>query len=36
VNRRVTRGSVISWADVTLDESSSVVKLRREQDSRLA
>ena len=30
--RRVSRGSVVAWADVKLDESSTVVKLRREQD----
>ena len=35
VARRVTRGSVVSWADVALDESATVVKLRRQQDSLL-
>jgi predicted homoserine dehydrogenase-like protein len=30
--RPVASGSVITWDDVRLDESSTVVKLRRQQD----
>jgi predicted homoserine dehydrogenase-like protein len=33
VTAPVAKGAVIRWSDVTLDESSTVVKLRREQDS---
>ena len=33
VVRRVAKGAVIAWADVKLDESSTVVKLRHEQDA---
>jgi predicted homoserine dehydrogenase-like protein len=29
----VTKGSIITWDDVELDESSQVVKLRRQQDA---
>jgi len=29
----VARGEVITWGDVLLDESSTVVRLRREQDA---
>jgi predicted homoserine dehydrogenase-like protein len=32
--RPVAKGAVISWQDVQLDESSTVVKLRRQQDAR--
>ena len=31
--RPVAKGAVISWQDVQLDESSTVVKLRRQQDA---
>lgn len=31
--RRVRKGAVIAWTDVRLDESCTVVKLRREQDA---
>jgi len=31
--KAVRRGSVVSWSDVQLDESSTVVKLRRQQDA---
>jgi predicted homoserine dehydrogenase-like protein len=33
VTRAVPKGAVITWADVKLEESSVVVKLRREQDA---
>jgi len=33
VVRPVARGEIITWDDVTLDESSTVVRLRREQDA---
>ena len=33
ITRRVGKGDVVTWADVRLDESSTVVKLRREQDA---
>jgi predicted homoserine dehydrogenase-like protein len=33
VVRPVARGEVVTWDDVELDESSTVVKLRREQDA---
>ena len=33
VVRRVSLGSVITWDDVKLDEASTVVKLRRQQDA---
>jgi predicted homoserine dehydrogenase-like protein len=33
LTRRVAKGAVLTWADVHLDESSTVVKLRREQDA---
>jgi predicted homoserine dehydrogenase-like protein len=32
VVRPVQRGQVITWADVRLDEDSTLVKLRRQQD----
>lgn len=32
VRRPVARGDVVTWDDVELDETSTVVKLRREQD----
>jgi|GEM_PF-4046251 len=32
----VSKGSVITWDDVHLDETSTVVKLRREQDALTA
>lgn len=32
VVRPVAQGSVVTWGDVSLDEDSTVVKLRREQD----
>jgi predicted homoserine dehydrogenase-like protein len=31
--KAVRKGAVITWADVKLDESSTVVKLRRQQDA---
>ena len=31
--RPVKKGSVVAWSDVTLDEASPVVKLRRQQDT---
>ncbi len=34
VERSVSRGQVVSWEDVALDESSVVVRLRRDQDRR--
>jgi predicted homoserine dehydrogenase-like protein len=33
VARPVSAGSILTWQDVQLDESSAVVRLRREQDS---
>ncbi len=33
--RPVTEGKVITWDDVKLDETSTVVKLRRQQDAQL-
>jgi predicted homoserine dehydrogenase-like protein len=33
VVRAVSRGAVVRWADVAVDESSTVVKLRRQQDA---
>jgi predicted homoserine dehydrogenase-like protein len=33
VTRPVAKGAVITWKDVRLDESKTVVKLRRQQDS---
>ena len=33
VVRPVAAGQVITWADVALDEASTVVKLRRQQDA---
>jgi len=33
VVRRVSLGSVITWDDVSLDETSTVVRLRRQQDA---
>ena len=33
LKRPVARGEVVRWADVELDESSPVVRLRREQDA---
>ncbi len=33
VVRPVLRGQVVTWADVALDETSTVVKLRRQQDA---
>jgi predicted homoserine dehydrogenase-like protein len=35
VVRPVLRGRIITWNDVQLDESSTVVRLRRQQDARL-
>ncbi len=32
IARRVRKGAVIAWSDVKLDESCTVVKLRRQQD----
>jgi predicted homoserine dehydrogenase-like protein len=32
VNKQVPAGDFLTWEDVTLDENSQVVKLRREQD----
>jgi predicted homoserine dehydrogenase-like protein len=32
VTRPVAAGAIITWDDVGLDETSTVVKLRREQD----
>lgn len=32
VRRPVSAGDIVTWADVQLDETSTVVKLRREQD----
>ncbi len=34
--RPVARGSIVTWDDVALDEASTVVKLRREQDKLFA
>jgi predicted homoserine dehydrogenase-like protein len=34
VTRSVRRGTVITWKDVQLDESKTVVKLRRQQDAQ--
>ncbi len=36
MRRPVARGSVVTWDDVELDESSTVVKLRRQQDRLFA
>jgi predicted homoserine dehydrogenase-like protein len=33
VVRRVAQGAVVTWADVRLDEASTVVRLRRQQDA---
>jgi predicted homoserine dehydrogenase-like protein len=33
VIRRVAQGEVVTWDDIELDESSTVVKLRRQQDA---
>ena len=33
VVRPVAAGAILTWADVKLDEASTVVKLRRQQDS---
>jgi predicted homoserine dehydrogenase-like protein len=33
MTRAVPKGAVITWGDVKLDETSTVVKLRREQDA---
>lgn len=33
VTKPVARGEIVTWNDVQLDESSAVVKLRREQDN---
>ena len=33
VRKPVARGEIVTWDDVKLDESSAVVKLRREQDN---
>ncbi len=33
VIRPLKAGEIITWSDVTLDEKSTVVRLRREQDS---
>jgi predicted homoserine dehydrogenase-like protein len=33
VIKAVKKGSVVSWADVSLDEASALVRLRREQDA---
>jgi predicted homoserine dehydrogenase-like protein len=32
ISRPIKTGDVITWGDVTLDESQTVVKLRRKQD----
>jgi predicted homoserine dehydrogenase-like protein len=34
ITRAVAAGQIVSWADVALDESSTVVKLRRQLDDR--
>jgi predicted homoserine dehydrogenase-like protein len=33
VTRPVSAGQIVTWADVSLDEESTVVKLRRQQDA---
>ena len=33
VVRPVKRGEIVAWGDVKLDEESTVVKLRRQQDA---
>jgi len=33
VARLVEKGEIVSWDDVKLDEGSTVVKLRRQQDA---
>jgi predicted homoserine dehydrogenase-like protein len=35
VARPVAEGEILTWADVSLDESSVAVRLRREQDTLL-